>query len=88
MKKPLFMLLVATFLTGCVAVWGQAHKVTKADETGFTVQYDKALTSTARTSRLAKEHCAKHGLVAESVDAKMPGMLLGIIEESYACVKS
>jgi hypothetical protein len=87
MKKIMVVTSLTLVLQGCVAVWGQAHNVTQADETGFTVQYDKALTSTARTSKLAKEHCEKYGLVAEPVDAKMPGLLLGIIEERYNCVK-
>ena len=50
------------------------------------IQYDSALTSSVRTARLASEHCAKYDREAAPVDAGMPGVLLGIIEETYDCV--
>jgi hypothetical protein len=75
-------------LSGCVAVWGQAHNVVSADESGITIQYDRSLTSTARTQVLAREHCKKFGKSAEPASAEMPGILLGIIEERYLCIDS
>ena len=86
MKK--YILLTAGMLatSGCVATWGAAHKVKFADENTFVVQYDTALTSSVRTARLATEHCAKYDRKAVAVDAGMPGILLGIIEETYDCI--
>ena len=77
--------LIVAFLSGCAAVWGGAHSVKRADENYFVVQYDKALTSSVRTKKLAREHCGKYGKKAVEDDAKMPGLLLGIIEETYKC---
>lgn len=85
-RYALISLTFIVALTGCVAVWGEAHKVIEADSNGIKIQYDGALTSTARASFLAKEHCQKYGKIAEPIDAKMPGLLFGIIEESYLCV--
>lgn len=73
-------------LSGCVAVWGAAHKVVSADENGIKIQYDPFSTSSVRATVLAKEHCKKFSKIAEPVNSEMPGVLLGIIEETYACV--
>lgn len=80
------LLASALFLTGCVTVWGEAHKVISEDANGIKIQYDSGLTSSARTSAIARNHCKKFGKVAEPMSAEMPGLLLGIIEETYACV--
>ena len=81
------LVIIAVSLSGCVAAWGAAHKVKFADENTFVVQYDTALTSAVRTQSLATKHCAQYGRVAKAVDSKMPGVLLGIIEETYDCVE-
>lgn len=73
-------------LTGCVAVWGEAHKIISSDSNGIKIQYDKTLASSARTAAIAREHCKKFSKVAEPVGSEMPGMLFGIIEDSYSCV--
>ena len=73
-------------LSGCVAAWGAAHNVMFADENTFVVQYDTGLTSSVRTQALASEHCAQYNRTAKAVDAKMPGVLFGIVEETYDCV--
>lgn len=86
MKKYLLLSFTLLAFSGCVAAWNGAHKVKFADENTFVIQYDKALTSSVRTARLASEHCAKYDREAVAVDAGMPGMLLGIIEETYDCV--
>lgn len=80
--------VLGTLLSGCVAVWGGSYKITSADESGMTVQYDKALASSAKMAALARAHCKQFGKIAEPDDARMPGALLGIIEERYSCVKS
>lgn len=85
-RHALISLFFLVALTSCVAVWGEAHKVVESDTNGIKIQYDSALTSTARASFLAKEHCQKYGKIAEPINAKMPGLLFGIIEESYLCV--
>ena len=85
-RFALFLLVSALCLTGCVAIWGEAHKVVSEDASGIKIQYDRGLTSSARTTAIARNHCKKFGKVAESVSAEMPGLLLGIIEEEYACV--
>ena len=73
-------------LAGCVAVWGAAHQVVSADSNGIKIRYDPGSTSSARTAALAREHCKKFGKIAEPTDAVIPAFLLGIIEDSYACV--
>lgn len=73
-------------LTGCVAVWGEAHKVVLADPNGIKIQYDPTLTSGLRAQVLARKHCKEFGKVSEPVSAEMPGILLGIVEETYRCV--
>lgn len=89
MLKPTIIIsgLCVASLSGCVAAWGSAHKVKFADENTFVVQYDTALTSSVRTQALATEHCAKYGRIPKAVDAKMPGVLFGIVEETYDCVE-
>ena len=89
MLKPTIIIsgLCVAGLSGCVAVWGSAHKVKFADENTFVVQYDTSLTSSVRTQALATEHCAKYGRIPKAVDAKMPGVLFGIVEETYDCVE-
>ena len=81
-----FLLLALLTLSGCVAVWGAAHKVVSADSNGIKIQYDPFSTSSVRATVLARDHCKTYGKVAEPVSAEMPGMLLGIIEETYRCV--
>ena len=78
--------ILSLSLSGCVAVWGEAHKITSSDSNGIKIQYDKALTSSARTAAIAREHCKKFNKVAEPVGSEMPGLLFGIIEDSYSCV--
>lgn len=86
MKRYLLLSIGLLTVSGCVAVWQGAHKVKFADENTFVIQYDSALTSSVRTARLATEHCAKYDRKAVAVDAGMPGIMLGIIEETYDCV--
>lgn len=81
------VILSSIVLSGCAAGWGAAHKVKFADENTFVVRYDTALASSVRTQALASEHCAKYNRVPKAADAKMPGILLGIIEETYDCVE-
>jgi len=83
-----FIFVAVLPLSGCVAIWGAAHKVVSADENSINIQYDKTLTSSARASALAREHCKKFGKLSEPIEAKMPGILFGIIEESYACIQN
>ena len=83
--KYITILFTLVTLSACAATWGAAHKVKFADENTFVIQYDTALTSTTRATRLATEHCAKHNRKAVPVDAGMPGILFGIIEETYDC---
>jgi len=75
-----------SFLSGCAAVWGGAHSVVEQNPNGIAIQYDPAFTSTIRAQVLAKEHCKQFGKIPEPLSAEMPGILLGIVEERYACV--
>ena len=86
LKRYLLLTIGLLTVSGCVAVWQGAHKVKFADENTFVIQYDSALTSSVRTAKLATEHCAKYDRKAVAVDAGMPGIMLGIIEETYDCV--
>lgn len=86
MQKNLLLTVGMLAISGCVAAWGSAHKVKFADENTFVIQYDTALTSSVRTARLATEHCAKYDRKPVAVDAGMPGIMLGIIEETYDCI--
>ena len=54
---------------------------------GITIQYETALTSSAMIQKMAITHCNNFDKTAEVINAKMPGLLLGIIEEKYACVE-
>lgn len=85
MKHVVSIFIIGFSLSGCVAVWGGAHKIVSADSNGMRIRYDSGLTSSARTSAIAREHCKKFGKIAEPVDAEMPGALFGIIEETYEC---
>jgi hypothetical protein len=86
LRNPVVYIVIVVFaLGGCVAVWGGAHKIVSADSNGMRIRYDSGLTSSARTSAIAREHCKKFGKIAEPVDAEMPGALFGIIEETYVC---
>lgn len=84
-NRAVYIFIMAFALGGCVAVWGEAHKIVSADSNGMRIRYDSSLTSSARTSAIAREHCKKFGKIAEPVDAEMPGALFGIIEETYEC---
>ena len=85
MKYIPFFCLILFSLSACAAKWGATHKIKFADENKFVVQYDRALTSSVRTARLADEHCAKYSKTAVPVEAKMPGLLFGIIQETFDC---
>jgi hypothetical protein len=39
-----------------------------------------------RTAALAKEHCKKFDKEAEAFHSEMPGILLGIIQDTYQCL--
>ena len=84
--NPVVFLPLFLALSGCAAVWGAAHKTISADSNGIKIQYDPSLTSTVRAQVLAREHCKQFSKVAEPVSSEMPGILLGIIEETYTCV--
>jgi len=85
-KNVAVFFVVAVGSSGCVAVWGSAHQITRADSDQFVVRYDPSLTSSVRTQALATAHCKEFGKVAVPKDSGMPGVLLGIIEETFACV--
>ena len=81
------MLFVACCtMSGCVAAWGDSKKVTRANEAGIAIQYDNAMFSSAGAKMIADKHCAEFGKIAEIEDVQIPGVLLGIIQETYSCV--
>jgi len=84
-KLVIINALVVALVSACAAAWGGAHDIKRADENHFIIQYDPLLTSSVRTRKLAEEHCDKYGKKAVGVDARMPGILVGIIEESFKC---
>jgi hypothetical protein len=84
--KGALSISLCVLLSGCVAVWGAAHKVINADEKGITIQYDPTVTSSIRAQVIARDHCKSMGKLSEPVSSEMPGILLGIIEEVYSCV--
>ena len=87
-KLPLFLIFVLLSLSGCIAVWGAAHKVVSADKNGITIQYDPFSTSSLRAQVLARDHCETFGKKSRPVGSRMAPFLLGIIEETYDCVES
>ena len=87
-KKVLIYASLFPLIAGCVAVWGGSYNIKEENEAGITIQYDTALNSSAMMQRMAKTHCEKFNKKAEVVNAKMPGLMLGIIEEKYACVEN
>ena len=61
MSKAALIILVATALTGCVAVWGSAYKVEAADENSVTIKYDGHFTSSTNVHNVAEANCQKFG---------------------------
>jgi hypothetical protein len=86
-KKLVVCFSMVATIAGCVAVWGSSYKIIEKNDSGITFQYDTALNSSAMMQKMASIHCEKFDKKAEVLDAKMPGLLLGIIEEKYACVE-
>jgi len=87
MRPKISVFLVAGLaLTGCVAAWGDSKEIKRADEAGLVIQYDSALFSSAGAAKIAGDHCAGYGKQAEIQDVQMPGLLVGIIQETYACI--
>lgn len=86
MKSIIIALALALTCSGCVAVWGQSYKITVQDSNNITIRYDTALTSSPSIQKIAKTHCNQFNKSIEILYSKMPGFLLGIIEESYSCV--
>ena len=87
-QLSLCLIIVLLTLSGCIAVWGAAHKVVSADQNGITIQYDPMATSSVRAQVLAREHCEKFGKKSRPVGSRMAPFLLGIIEETYDCVEA
>ena len=86
-KRIFLYISILSILTGCAAVWGGSYKIKEENEFGVTFQYDSALNSSAMMQKMAMKHCEKSNKKAEIQSARMPGLLLGIIEEKYSCVE-
>lgn len=82
-----FAALVTVSISGCVALWGKSYNEAKSDANGISLQYDHSLSSTSEMTAIANQHCQKYGKTAKLDSSKMPGVMVGIIEESYSCVK-
>lgn len=58
-------LVAATVLSvglgGCVAVWGDSHKVTHKDDNSIVVEADPSFASRADVETIADNHCKSHG---------------------------
>jgi hypothetical protein len=87
MERVSIYVLLLTLLAGCAAAWGGSYNIKEKSETGITIQYDTALNSSPMMQKMARTHCEKFNKATEVVSAKMPGLLLGIIEEKYACIE-
>ena len=83
----LVCVFIGMSINGCVAVWGDSYKVKEKNENEIIFQYDSGINSSGMMQKMASEHCQRFGKEAEIVDAGMPGILLGIIEEKYACIE-
>ena len=68
---------LSVLLSGCVAVWGAAHRVETSDENGITVRYDPTLTTSLRAQMIAREHCRSFGKESEPLSAEV-SVLSGI----------
>ena len=86
-KLALCLIVMLLTISGCIAVWGAAHKVVSADQNGITVQYDPSSTSSLRAQILARDHCEKFGKKSRPVSSRM-APYPGIIEETYDCVEA
>lgn len=73
-------------LTGCAALWGGSYFVPEKNGKGIVIQYDTALTSSIMMQKIATKHCNNYNKKIEIIDSRMPGIMLGIIEEKYACI--
>lgn len=80
------LVLLALSQSGCAAAWGDSKKITKADAEGIEIQYDSALFSSAGAQIIARNHCAQFDKKAEATNVEMPGLLIGIISETYRCI--
>lgn len=86
-NRVLMLAMIPTLsLGGCVALWGKSYNVDKSDQSGIVLQYDHALANTTEMTAIANEHCKKYNKLAQQTDSGMPGLMVGIIQETYKCV--
>jgi hypothetical protein len=60
-KTTLPAALLAASLGGCVAVWGDSHKVTHKDESSITIESDPGHASPQQIESIAERHCDTNG---------------------------
>lgn len=81
--KTGFAVLICVPLAGCVAVWGNDYKVSFANSSAVTIEYDPASFPTARVNRAAQAECDKYQKDAV-LDRTTPAFM-GILTASYRC---
>ena len=70
-------------LGGCVAAWGDSHKITHKDETSITIEFDRMFTNDDEMQVLADSHCGpRGGKAALQSDRRTIG---GIDIRNYRC---
>jgi hypothetical protein len=85
--KRLSFLFLFVFLTGCAATWGGSYNIVEKDKSSITIRYDTALVSANWVKKKANKHCGKYDKTAKLETSKMPGVMVGILEDRFLCVK-
>jgi hypothetical protein len=82
-KRALAAALLASGLGGCVAVWGDGHKVTHKDSHSIVVESDPSYAGPGQIDLIAEQHCQGNGARATLQSEKRT--VLGIDVRRYHC---
>jgi len=77
------MLIIATSISGCVAVWGQSYNVALANSRSVVIEYDPAVINLPSMLQAAQTECDKFGKDAV-LDGTSSGNL-GILVNTFRC---
>jgi hypothetical protein len=70
-------------LGGCVAAWGDSHKITRKDEASITIEFDPMFTNDDEMLVLADSHCGPRGGKAALLSERKT--IGGIDVRNYKC---
>lgn len=85
MQRIAVLILAASALSGCVAVWGQPYKVESETSESVTIKYDRNFTDLAKVEKVARANCAEIG--KKAVKENEETSIWRITTVSFRCVK-